>query len=33
MGVSFISIKYFTTLLDSKDSTIIINKPYSFKGD
>lgn len=33
MGASFFSIKYFTTLLDSKESAIIVNKPYSFKAD
>jgi hypothetical protein len=28
-----LSIKYFTTLLDSKDSAIIVNKSYTFKDD
>ncbi|MEH7355298.1 hypothetical protein V7150_17210 [Neobacillus drentensis] len=31
LGIGIFSIKYFTTLLDSKDSAIIVNKPYSFK--
>ncbi|NHC41343.1 hypothetical protein G6549_15395 [Bacillus sp. MM2020_1] len=33
VGVGIFSIKYYTTLLDSKDSAIIINKHYSFKED
>lgn len=33
LGVGTFSIKYFTTLLDSKDSAIIVNKPYPFKDD
>jgi hypothetical protein len=28
--IGLFSIKYFTMLLDSKDSAIVINKPYSF---
>ncbi|MDR7237742.1 hypothetical protein [Neobacillus drentensis] len=33
VGGGIFSIKYFTTLLDSKDSAIIVNKHYPFKGD
>jgi hypothetical protein len=32
-GAGMYSIQYFTTLFDSKDSAIIINKSYSFKDD
>ena len=33
LGMGIFSIKYFTTLLDSRDSAIIVNKPYHFKDD
>lgn len=33
IGVGILSIKYYTTLLDSKDSAIIVNKHYSFKDN
>jgi hypothetical protein len=33
IGIGTLSIKYYTTLLDSKDSAIIVNKPYTFKAD
>lgn len=33
LGVGIFSIKYYTTLFDSKDSAIIVNKHYSFKDD
>ncbi|MFP5112618.1 hypothetical protein ACSU64_09585 [Bacillaceae bacterium C204] len=33
IGVGIFSIKYYTTLLDSKDSAIIVNKHYSFKDN
>jgi hypothetical protein len=32
-GVAIFSIKYYTTLLDSKDSAIIVNKHFPFKDD
>lgn len=32
-GTGMYSVQYFTTLFDSKDSAIIINKSYSFKDD
>jgi hypothetical protein len=32
-GGGILSIKYYTSLLDSKDSAIIINKHFSFKDD
>ena len=33
LGVGNFSVKYYTTLLDSKDSAIIVNKNYPFKLD
>jgi hypothetical protein len=33
VGGGIFSIKYYTQLLDSKDSAIIVNKHYSFKED
>jgi hypothetical protein len=33
VGVGIFSLKYYTTLLDSKDSAIIVNKDYPFKDD
>ncbi|MEH6905137.1 hypothetical protein [Neobacillus drentensis] len=33
VGVGIFFTKYYTTLLDSKDSAIIVNKNYSFKDD
>lgn len=33
LGIGIFSIKYFTPLLDSSDSAIIVNKPYPFKDD
>jgi hypothetical protein len=33
LSASLFSIKYFTMLLDSKDSATIVNKNYSFKED
>jgi hypothetical protein len=31
LGAGLFSLKYFTMLLESKDSAIVINKPYPFK--
>ncbi|MEH7247706.1 hypothetical protein V7114_13085 [Neobacillus niacini] len=33
LATALFSIKYFTTLLDSKDSATIVYKPYTFKDD
>lgn len=33
VGVGIFSLKYYTTLLDSKDSAIIVNKHFPFKDD
>jgi hypothetical protein len=33
LGIGIFPIKYFTTLLDSKDSAIIVNKHYPFTDD
>ncbi len=33
IGAGLFGVKYFTMLLDSKDSAIVINKAYKFKDD
>jgi hypothetical protein len=33
LATALFSVKYFTTLLDSKDSVTIVNKAYTFKDD
>ncbi|MDR7237736.1 hypothetical protein [Neobacillus drentensis] len=33
VGGGIFSLKYYTSLLDSKDSAVIVNKHYSFKDD
>ncbi|MGJ7911137.1 hypothetical protein [Neobacillus sp. LXY-1] len=33
VGAGFFYLKYFTMLLDSKDSAIIVNKSYAFQED
>lgn len=33
LAIALFSIKYFTTLLDSKDSATIVNKEYTFEDD
>lgn len=33
VGIGIFSLKYYTSLLDSKDSAIIVNKHYPFKDD